>query len=63
MNEHPGGGGGGRIFGDGERGSDGATATAAPYLAAGCVRDACREVDAEVTARKIRLLQVVCAPL
>lgn len=53
-NEHPGGGGGGRTFGDGERGSDGSVATAAPYLVAGCVRDACREVDAEVTTCKIR---------
>ncbi|CAM9113797.1 unnamed protein product [Ectocarpus sp. 12 AP-2014] len=48
INEHPGGRGGGRTFGDGERGSDGGTATAAPYMVAGCVRDACREVDAEV---------------
>lgn len=63
INEHPGGGGGGRTFGDGERGSDGGTATAAPYMAAGCVRDACREVDAEVTVYIMRRLRGVCAPL
>ncbi|CAM9476973.1 unnamed protein product [Ectocarpus fasciculatus] len=34
--------------GNNEHPGDGSVATAAPYLVADCVRDACREVDAEV---------------